>query len=330
MEICFVCTGNASRSPMAEIIARYQIERLGLDWPVRSAGTEGVDGAPVSEQAAVVIDEIGLSLYGKKRQRLKEGLITDDTIFVAMEDEHRDYLMKHFGVAEDRIFVLEGGIVNPRLGDLGVYRSCRNQLIVEIGNILMFLKSIERNKVRLYLVRHAESDHTIAEDAIRPLTPQGRKDVVRVTAALRDKRIRKAYSSPYTRAVDTVQDLADTLELDIAILNDLRERAVGGWVDDFLPFARKQWEDFSYKNPKGESLEEVQERNIKAVRTIIEENLGSSVVIGTHGTALSTIVNYFDPDFGFEDFHRIVDRMPYILCLTLDRTDLISVTEIEL
>ena len=330
MEICFVCTGNASRSPMAEAIARYQIGQLGLTWPVFSAGTEGVDGAPISSKAETACEEIGLSLSGKTRQSLKKELLKPDTLFVAMENEHRDYLMEQFGITEDRIFVLQGGIVNPRFGDLDTYRQCRNQIVTEVGNILLFVKSIEKNKVRLYFVRHAQSDHTVREDAIRPLTPQGRKDTLKVTAALQDKRISKVYSSPYVRATDTVSDLAETLDLDIITVDDLRERAVGGWVDDFFTYAQNQWEDFSHKISGGESLGEVQERNIQAVRTIIEENLGSSVVIGTHGTALSTIVNYFNPGFGYDDFYRIMDKMPYILCLTLECTNLISVTEIEL
>jgi 2,3-bisphosphoglycerate-dependent phosphoglycerate mutase len=95
-------------------------------------------------------------------------------------------------------------------------------------------------------------------------------------------------------------------------------------------YAQTQWADFSHKNPGGESLREVQDRNMQAVRTIIEDNLGSSVVIGTHGTALSTIMNHFNPDFGYDGFYRIIDRMPYILCFTLERTNLISVTEIEI
>jgi 2,3-bisphosphoglycerate-dependent phosphoglycerate mutase len=246
-----------------------------------------------------------------------------------MENEHRDHLVENFGVTEDRIFVLHGGVVNPRFGDLDTYRRCRNQIITEVGNILLFLKSIEKDKVRLYFVRHAESDLSVREDDVRPLTPKGFMDALKVTAALKDSGITKVYSSPYVRAVDTVRDLAEKLSLEVVRVDDLRERTVGGWVEDFHTYSKKQWEDFSFKNPGGESLAEVQERNMQAVHTIIEDNLGSSVVIGTHGTALSTILNYFDPTFGYDDFCQIIDKTPYVLCLTMDRTDLVSITEVE-
>ena len=61
---------------------------------------------------------------------------------------------------------------------------------------------------------------------------------------------------------------------------------------------------------------------------ILEENEGKTVVIGTHGTALSSIINYFHPSFGCQDFLRIIDWMPYILEMQFDGKELISMTEI--
>ena len=41
-------------------------------------------------------------------------------------------------------------------------------------------------------------------------------------------------------------------------------------------------------------------------------------MIGMHGTALATILNYYDHSFGLDDFMRIVGWMPYIIELTFD------------
>jgi len=35
-------------------------------------------------------------------------------------------------------------------------------------------------------------------------------------------------------------------------------------------------------------------------------------VIGTHGTALSTIINYYDSNFNHSSFNKIKDIMPLI------------------
>ncbi|SHH76177.1 Histidine phosphatase superfamily (branch 1) [Clostridium grantii DSM 8605] len=65
-------------------------------------------------------------------------------------------------------------------------------------------------------------------------------------------------------------------------------------------------------------MREVQERNIAALIDIVKENKESNIVIATHGTALSTIIQYYSEDFGYDDFHRIKDFMPYIWCIELE------------
>ena len=62
----------------------------------------------------------------------------------------------------------------------------------------------------------------------------------------------------------------------------------------------------------------VQKRNIEALNEILSDNTDKDIVIGTHGTALSTILNFYDNNFGCEDFLRIIDRMPYIIELDFE------------
>jgi len=62
----------------------------------------------------------------------------------------------------------------------------------------------------------------------------------------------------------------------------------------------------------------VQKRNNEAVSEIIAKYKDKNIVIGTHGTALSTILNYYDPSFNCDSFFRIIDYMPYILRLDFD------------
>ena len=46
-----------------------------------------------------------------------------------------------------------------------------------------------------------------------------------------------------------------------------------------------------------------------------------------HGTALSVILNYYDPDFGCQDFLRIIDWMPYVIELDFEGNALVSTKE---
>ncbi len=179
----------------------------------------------------------------------------------------------------------------------------------------------------VYFIRHAEPDFEVHDDLLRPLTVKGHADAKLVTAYLKDKKIDEVLSSPYLRAIDTVKDFADESGLNIKVIYEFRERKVdSAWIEDFTSFSKKQWEDFDYKLTDGESLREVQERNIKALNDVLLLHKGKNIVIGTHGTALSTIINYYQNTYGYEDFEKMKRLMPWIVKMqfNIDVCEMIS------
>lgn len=52
----------------------------------------------------------------------------------------------------------------------------------------------------------------------------------------------------------------------------------------------------------GESLAEIQKRNAGAFQLILEEYADKNIVIGSHGTSLSIIINFYDNIFGYAEF----------------------------
>ncbi len=174
---------------------------------------------------------------------------------------------------------------------------------------------------KLLFIRHAESDSSIKDAFSRPLTSDGVEKAKNLVTLLKEKEIDAFYSSPYIRSVHTIQYLADSKDLKIEKDENLRERNVGTWVEEFWPYAEKQWTDFDYKEKGGESLNEVQERNIKAVNNILKNHHNQTVVIGTHGTALCTILNYYDKKIDFEFFKSMAHKMPFLVELTFDNEE---------
>lgn len=169
------------------------------------------------------------------------------------------------------------------------------------------------NITEVYFVRHAMPNYNNHDDMLRELTEEGLRDRRLVTEFLAEKAIDIVLSSPYKRAVDTVKEFADIRGLSIHIIDDFRERAVGNdWIEDFDGFVRRQWENFGFSLPGGESLGEVQERNINALKRVLEIYRGKNIVIGSHGTALSTVINYYDSSFGYREFCEIKNLMPWI------------------
>lgn len=171
--------------------------------------------------------------------------------------------------------------------------------------------------MNLFFIRHAEPDYSIKDDYLRPLTEKGVKDSETLIHVFKERTIHAIYSSPYIRAVDTVTPLAKSQNLKVNIINDLRERKITDhWIEDFQAFTKNQWQDFSYHLPKGESLAVVQRRNIAVIKELLTRHTDETVVIGTHGTSLSTIIQYFEPDFGLTDFLALKDKMPLVIEMT--------------
>ncbi|MDW7796261.1 histidine phosphatase family protein [Streptococcus canis] len=165
-----------------------------------------------------------------------------------------------------------------------------------------------------YFIRHAEPNYDNHDDVTRELTEKGIVASQALIEAFASIPIDKCYSSPYKRSVDTILPLAKSRDMKIITLSDLRERKLSDeWVKNFNEIAQKQWEDFNFKLSNGESLQEVQERNIKALNHMLSESQNQTVVIGTHGTALSTIINYYKPEFRYEAFNAIKHVFPWVV-----------------
>lgn len=167
---------------------------------------------------------------------------------------------------------------------------------------------------RVFFVRHAEPNYENRDDMTRELSDKGLNDRKLVTSFLMDKEIDVILSSPCKRAIDTVRDFADAKGIDIAIIDDFKERRVdSAWIEDFDSFCQKQWDDFYYKLSDGECLKEVQNRNVTALNRVLSMYNDKNIVIGSHGTALSTIINYYDKTFVYSDFEIIRYLMPWIV-----------------
>ena len=166
---------------------------------------------------------------------------------------------------------------------------------------------------QIYFIRHSIPDLS-TKDEMRPLSEEGLKKAFDLIKIFEKLHIDMIFSSPYKRAIQTLEPIAINKNIDINIVDDFRERKVSDdWVDKFMEYSKKQWKDFMYKLENGESLSEVQFRNIKSLEKILEENKGKTIIIGTHGTALSTIINFYDNTFNFDNFVEIMDIMPYII-----------------
>jgi len=185
----------------------------------------------------------------------------------------------------------------------------------------------------VYFIRHCMSDYSVSDTMNRPLTEKGQADRIAVSRFLWDKNISAVLSSPYKRAVDTVSDFAQKAKLKIEIVDDFREReSDSDWdrKNDLYGLFQRQWANFDYTISNGETLRTVQLRNIGALSEILKRHEGENIVIGTHGTALATIINYYDKSYGYEDFIKMLPICPYAVKMVFDGQRCIDIVQIDI
>ncbi|MEC2919184.1 histidine phosphatase family protein [Bacillus tropicus] len=179
----------------------------------------------------------------------------------------------------------------------------------------------------IYFVRHAHSTYT-KEERERPLSEKGHLDAENVTRLLKDKHIDVVISSPYKRAIQTVQGIANTYHVSIEIEEDLRERLLSSEpVADFNDAIENVWEDWSFANEGGESNDVAQRRAVICLQNILKKYEDKNIVIGTHGNIMVLLMNYFDSKYDFQFWKTI--RMPDIFKLNFHNEDLVSAERIE-
>lgn len=179
----------------------------------------------------------------------------------------------------------------------------------------------------IYFVRHAQPEYSWEDDRTRPLTNEGLEDSKRVTETLSNIKVASYLSSPYKRSFDTICGIAKFHSMNIITDERFRERE-RGLNGNGYGMIQKRWSDFNFHEEGGESLHMVQKRNIEALLEVLRNYNGNNIVIGTHGTALSTILNYFDNTYCCNDFFRMIDFMPYIIRLDFEGVNFMGKEEL--
>ena len=94
-KIMFVCLGNICRSPMAELLLKHMVEKMGRKHEIEIASSATSDenvwngvGAPVYGPIKTLLESKGISCAGKRAQVLKkmDGEYYD--LFLCMDDNN--------------------------------------------------------------------------------------------------------------------------------------------------------------------------------------------------------------------------------------------------
>jgi 2,3-bisphosphoglycerate-dependent phosphoglycerate mutase len=172
----------------------------------------------------------------------------------------------------------------------------------------------------LLLIRHAEpvAPGTSGFDEFtRPLSAKGIRDAQQLSNVHASTRIDAAYSSPYLRARQTIEPIAQARGLAIETLDDLRERLLSP-VDlpDWRAHLKRSWKDFGYAPPGGESSRDAQTRVVRILGTIASRHSTGTVILASHGNLIALALHAVMPNVDYAFWESI--PMPAVFTLIRD------------
>lgn len=153
----------------------------------------------------------------------------------------------------------------------------------------------------LIFVRHGHSEYNhirkYAGQLDVPLTELGRQQAL-ITAKyiLQGYKIDKIFSSDLSRAIDTVQPVADALGLVIHSDKRLRELDSGEWTNEYIDVVKEKYKDefLLFKNGGrcvgGESFLDVLRRAEECVLQIVRENPQKTILVATHAGVIRALL----------------------------------------
>ncbi len=180
----------------------------------------------------------------------------------------------------------------------------------------------------IYLIRHGDSPKTGEVERLRALSEKGQADAERVTELLKDEGIDVFVSSPYKRAVLTIEELASLSGKDVLLYEELKERMFSSGMNriadaELYPLLEESFKNPHYSFPGAESNADCQERAVKVIKELLFHYQGRKISVGTHGAVMTLIIQHFDERVGL-DF-LLGTSKPDIYKLTFDGEELIEV-----
>ena len=142
VRICFVCTGNICRSPMAEAIFRDLVRQAGLsdEISISSAGTgEWHVGEKADPRTLTALTRAGYTADGHRARRFEPGDFADYDLIITFDRGQRRILRSWATTPEDRAIIRplhsftpgaspDGEVLDPYYGSDELFDRVRDEI----------------------------------------------------------------------------------------------------------------------------------------------------------------------------------------------------------
>lgn len=177
---------------------------------------------------------------------------------------------------------------------------------------------MEKQITRLILVRHCQSagnkSNSFQGQTDADISDTGAKQLDLLSLRFRNAHLDAMYSSPLIRARKTAEAINRFHHLDIHFLPELMEMDVGELEGKPLkslaaeyPVVSQKWNETPQNCafPGGESMRQVYARAETALRIMLEENTGKTVLAASHGCLLRNMICVL--------LHHDIEKLPEVV-----------------
>ncbi|MGG1664419.1 histidine phosphatase family protein [Brevibacillus sp. NRS-1366] len=165
----------------------------------------------------------------------------------------------------------------------------------------------------IYLVRHCQATGQAAE---APLTTSGVEQAEQLVPFFDTHPIDRIVSSPFRRAIATIQPLAEERGLMIEQDQRLEERVLSGQpMEDWLDRLRDTFDDLSLCYRGGESSKTAIHRVNELLKEVLSGD-ANHIVLVSHGCLLTLLMKSVDDQFGFKEWQQLSNPDVFLLTCT--------------
>ncbi|MGE7595792.1 histidine phosphatase family protein [Peribacillus frigoritolerans] len=150
---------------------------------------------------------------------------------------------------------------------------------------------------KIYIIRHCEAQGQPSESQ---LTEKGSKQAKYLVDFFSDAKIDRIISSPFLRAIQSVEPLSEKTNIKIEIDERLSERTLSTTdLPDWYEKLKATFNDMELKFEGGESSQEAKDRIVNVVEEVFKSGTGNTVIV-SHGNIISLLLKNYNSDFDFE------------------------------
>jgi broad specificity phosphatase PhoE len=183
--------------------------------------------------------------------------------------------------------------------------------------------TIPADECHLHLVRHGSTANNLARpqrlqgrgmDAA--LAEEGHREAAQLASHFANHAIDRFYSSPLLRARETAAAIATSHEQPVELIEELTESDVGLWegllwneVEEQYPEAYRLYMQDPSVNPYfgGESFSQVQQRVVPEFQQLLEQNLGSTILVVAHNSVNRSFLAHLI-DLPLSNVHKLPQK----------------------